>query len=592
MLAHADFTKYLTAIRRDLLGEVKRRTKKERLEMPEKDKPRTIDFLVAVNQRLWKDIKYIIRLEPGVQTPEETLAKMSGSCRDSAWLLCQLLRHCGLAARFVSGYLIQLKPDVKSLDGPSGAEKDFTDLHAWCEVYLPGGGWIGLDPTSGLLAGEGHIPLACTPDPTSAAPITGAVDECECEFSFDMNVTRIYESPRVTLPYTDEQWEKIESLGHAIDADLNKGDVRLTMGGEPTFVSIDDPDGAEWNFTAVSHKKRILSGELIKRLRNKFAPGSLLHYGQGKWYPGEPLPRWALAAYWRKDGVPIWKDDSLIADESKDYGHGAKEAKELLARIARIVGARPEISSAGLRGRVLLHCGRNAASRQRHAGKIQSEGQAGARPHRADFPARPRRSRRLRAADQARVVWQPARLDVRRVVSARRRHALAHPRRFADGPAPAAGFDSVGRGKGFSVDLAAGSVAAETAGVAEGISVSRAPETIGQRFLRGGGAPLPAGYGPRPARAKTWRTGEGTAAAGTAAGDRSEPPPASRARARRGSSAPRCASSRATDGCTFSCRRSRRRKIISISSPASKPPSPKWARRSSSKAKRRRAIRA
>jgi uncharacterized protein (DUF2126 family)/transglutaminase-like putative cysteine protease len=336
------FNKYLAAIRRDVLGEVKRRSKKERLEVPEKDKPRTIDFLVAVNQRLWKDIKYTIRLEPGVQTPEETLTKLSGSCRDSAWLLCQLLRHCGLASRFVSGYLIQLKPDQKSLDGPSGAEKDFTDLHAWTEVYLPGGGWIGLDPTSGLLAGEGHIPLACTPDPSSAAPISGAVDECECEFSFEMGVTRVYESPRVTLPYTDEQWKSIESLGHAIDDDLKKGDVRLTMGGEPTFVSIDDPDGPEWNFTAVSHKKRTLSGELIKRLRKKFAPGSLLHYGQGKWYPGEQLPRYALGCYWRKDGVPIWKDDSLIADESKNYGHGAKDAKELLTRIAKITGADPK----------------------------------------------------------------------------------------------------------------------------------------------------------------------------------------------------------------------------------------------------------
>lgn len=336
------FMKYLTAIRKDLLGEVKRRTKKERLEIPEKEKPRTNDFLVAINQRLWKDIKYLVRLEPGVQTPEETLEKGSGSCRDSAWLLCQLLRHCGLAARFVSGYLIQLKADVKALDGPSGAEKDFTDLHAWCEVYLPGGGWIGLDPTSGLFAGEGHIPLACTPDPASAAPISGGVDECETEFSFEMNVARIHESPRVTLPYTDEQWKKIESLGHAIDADLKKGDVRLTMGGEPTFVSTDDPDGAEWNFTAVSHKKRILSGELIKRLRKKFAPGSLLHYGLGKWYPSEPLPRYALAAYWRKDGVPIWKDDSLIADESKNYGHGAKDAKELLSRIASLVGGDPK----------------------------------------------------------------------------------------------------------------------------------------------------------------------------------------------------------------------------------------------------------
>jgi uncharacterized protein (DUF2126 family)/transglutaminase-like putative cysteine protease len=336
------FTRYLAAIRRNFLSESKRRTKKERLEIPDEEKPRTIDFLVAVNQRLWADIKYTIRLEPGVQTPEESLEKLSGSCRDSAWLLCQLFRHCGLASRFVSGYLIQLKADQKSLDGPSGAEKDFTDLHAWTEVYLPGGGWIGLDPTSGLLAGEGHVPLACTPDPSSAAPISGAVDECECEFGFEMGVTRIHESPRVTLPYTEKQWSKIESLGHAIDADLKKGDVRLTMGGEPTFVSIDDPDGAEWNFTAMSHKKRVLSGQLIKRLREKFAPGSLLHYGQGKWYPGEPLPRYALGCYWRKDGVPIWKDDSLIADESKNYGHGPKDARELLTRISRIVGTDPK----------------------------------------------------------------------------------------------------------------------------------------------------------------------------------------------------------------------------------------------------------
>jgi uncharacterized protein (DUF2126 family)/transglutaminase-like putative cysteine protease len=303
---------------------------------------RTIDFLVAVNRNLQHEIKYLIRLEPGVQTPEETLEKRSGSCRDSAWLAVQVLRQLGLAARFVSGYLIQLAPDVKSLDGPSGAEADFTDLHAWCEVYLPGAGWIGFDPTSGLLAGEGHIPLSCTPEPSSAAPVTGILDKCNATLHHEMRVCRIYESPRVTKPYTEEQWQRIEQLGHAIDTDLVRDDVRLTMGGEPTFISIDNPDGAEWNFIAHSREKRVLSGKLIKRLRSQFAPGSLLHFGQGKWYPGEQLPRWALAAYWRKDGVPIWNDDSLIADESISYGFGAKEAHALAARIAEILGVDPK----------------------------------------------------------------------------------------------------------------------------------------------------------------------------------------------------------------------------------------------------------
>jgi len=305
------------------------------------EKRRTIDFLVALNQQLSKDIRYLIRMEPGVQSPEETLVKSAGSCRDSGWLLVQLLRHLGFAARFASGYLIQLKADVKSLDGPSGTEVDFTDLHAWCEVYLPGGGWIGLDPTSGLLAGEGHIPLACSPEPSSAAPISGGLDECEVEFEHHMQVTRIWEAPRVTKPYTEEQWREIEALGHRIDEQLRTDDVRLTMGGEPTFVAIDYPDGAEWNTAAMGPNKRRLAADLFHRLRNKYAPDGLMHFGQGKWYPGEQVPRWSLNCFWRRDGEPIWSDPDLYADESKNYGANQKTAQRFLQSVAQRLALPP-----------------------------------------------------------------------------------------------------------------------------------------------------------------------------------------------------------------------------------------------------------
>jgi uncharacterized protein (DUF2126 family)/transglutaminase-like putative cysteine protease len=303
-----------------------------------REKTRTNDWLVALNQGLQRDIGYVVRMEPGVQTPEETLTLAKGSCRDTGWLLVQLLRHLGLAARFVSGYLIQLKSDVKSLDGPSGTEVDFTDLHAWCEVYLPGAGWIGLDPTSGLLAGEGHIPLACSPEPGSAAPVSGAIDECETTFEHSMSVTRVWEAPRVTLPYTEAQWASIDALGHQVDNDLRKNDVRLTQGGEPTFVSVDDREGAEWNTEAMGPTKRILSADLMDKLRAKYGQGGLLHYGQGKWYPGEQLPRWSLNLYWRKDKEAIWTHPELFANEHKDYHATDIEARKLLFGVAKRLG--------------------------------------------------------------------------------------------------------------------------------------------------------------------------------------------------------------------------------------------------------------
>ena len=298
----------------------------------------TNDFLVETNLAVHRAVDYVIRMEPGVQTPEETLTLGRGSCRDSAWLLVQVLRRLGVAARFVSGYLVQLVADQKPVDGPAGPSADFTDLHAWCECFIPGAGWIGLDPTSGLLAAEGHIPLSATPSPASSAPIAGLVEDVDAEFDFDMSVMRVVDRARVTKPYDEREWQRILSLGDSVDERLTTQDVRLSVGGEPTFVSTERPDDDEWNTAALGDHKAEVADRLTRRLMKLWSPGGVIHHGQGKWYPGEQLPRWAYACYSRTDGVPLWRDERLLAESGKDYGHGPEDAGRFLETLAGMLG--------------------------------------------------------------------------------------------------------------------------------------------------------------------------------------------------------------------------------------------------------------
>ncbi|MET0811988.1 MAG: transglutaminase family protein, partial [Microbacterium sp.] len=298
----------------------------------------TVTFLADLNRAVNGAVAYDVRMEPGVQSPDETLARGIGSCRDSAWLLVSLLRKYGLAARFVSGYLVQLAADQASLDGPSGPGNDFTDLHAWAEVFVPGAGWIGMDATSALFAGEGHIPLSATPHPSSAAPIEGSTAPVAVEFDFRNEVRRVHEDPRTTKPYTEQQWERIDALGEAVDERLRQGDVRLTMGGEPTFVALDDATAKEWNTAADGEHKRALATELAEKLRAEFARGGVVHRGDGKWYPGEALPRWNIALQWRTDGVPLWSHPALLADPWSDGDVPREDAEALARRITEVLG--------------------------------------------------------------------------------------------------------------------------------------------------------------------------------------------------------------------------------------------------------------
>src|SRR5262249_31325919 len=295
---------------------------------------RTVPLLVELNRRVSKRVHYVIRDDLGIFAPERTLAEGRGSCRDSAALLIAVLRARGFAARFASGYLVQLTDEGMVPDEPRGVGRDVVDLHAWAEVFLPGAGWIGFDSTSGLLCGEGHIPLAATADPALAAPVEGPGSEAASHISFETTIARLGHEPRPTQPYEDKVWQDLLAAGDAADERLEQSGVRLTMGGEPTFTSREHPEAPEWNGEALGPTKRSQAIRLATELRRRLAPGAAILERQGKQYPGESLPRWALELVARADGRPAWHADPFPAPGRV----GVEEAKRIASAIAQRLG--------------------------------------------------------------------------------------------------------------------------------------------------------------------------------------------------------------------------------------------------------------
>jgi uncharacterized protein (DUF2126 family) len=299
----------------------------------------TVPLVVELNRLVNERTRYVIREEAGIWTPEQTLREGRGSCRDSALLLIAALRSRGFAARFVSGYLIQLVDEGMIPNAPKGVGRDVVDLHAWAEVFLPGAGWIGLDATSGLLCGEGHIPLACTAFPALAAPLEGTSDAPASEVSFSMKIGRLGHEPRPTTPYEEPVWQALIDAGARADQRLAAQTITLTMGGEPTFNARDHAELPEWNEAALGPSKWEHGLRLVAELEKRLAPGAAVLHRMGKHYPGESLPRWAMEICARRDGSPLWTTlDPEPGAAAIDPEQQAKTLAEAIARELELEG--------------------------------------------------------------------------------------------------------------------------------------------------------------------------------------------------------------------------------------------------------------
>ena len=289
--------------------------------------------LGELNLKLNKTFPATQDSRPGIVDLEAMLRQGRGSNSDLAWLLTLSLRSLGLAARFTSGYLAM----------PASAEGgvDMAKLHAWSEVYLPGAGWVGLDPSVGVFTAEGHIPLATAPEPLRTLPVVGYVEACQETFREDISLRRLLPKP-VSWPYGESQWADMQALGAKIDAESSAQAVDLSVAIDLAFVSAYYAGEPEWTTAALGPNKRQVAAELLDRLRKRLAPGGVLHLGQCDWYSGEAVPRWRLGSFFRADGVPVWRNPELLGFRQVSFPISPSDAKRFAELLAANLGIAPD----------------------------------------------------------------------------------------------------------------------------------------------------------------------------------------------------------------------------------------------------------
>src|SRR5215469_5661941 len=273
----------------------------------------TVGALVELAKTIRAEIAYEVRLEGDARLPSETIELRSGACRDTSLLCATILRKIGLAVRVVSGFLCEFHVDVEDRRSESG-------LHAWIEAYLPGAGWIGIDPTNGTFCDHRFIPTAVGIRMQDVAPVQG---------SFFGKATGHFDSHLDLNLITERDMSKIAAQ---VEKTLASEGVTLTMGGEPTFIPA-KPDAPEWNFAAIGPAKLKYAYAFAEKLVETSCPEAITLYTPGKFYPGEINPRWALWVLHSSSKEPFGVDPN-----AKDGPPDQKTLKSIREQLLQKLG--------------------------------------------------------------------------------------------------------------------------------------------------------------------------------------------------------------------------------------------------------------